>query len=215
MCAHACCVPFLFLEHEALGIASRLFAPNIHLSVIPIMLLCERAQRAEPVYRYTATAVQQQFVRVCMLSLNREHSKSQHSSSAITPAQSSKQPSTCRSEYVYQNKYVRTCMLRPVCFPGAWSSWHLQVTCLHLKCWTIYLLHISVILIHSSLRASVTGGTARYTKRLVHTYAYTRTHRSVMWSISSRLQRRSDNPQELQYTHKNILQGIEYYLGFL
>ena len=43
MCAHACCVPFLFLEHEALGIASRLFAPNIHLSVIPIMLLCERA----------------------------------------------------------------------------------------------------------------------------------------------------------------------------
>ena len=37
-----------------------------------------------------------------------------------------------------QKKDVRTCMLRPVCFPGAWSSWHLQVACLHLKCWTIY-----------------------------------------------------------------------------
>ena len=33
---------------------------------------------------------------------------------------------------------VYTCMLRPVCFPGAWRSWHLQVACLHLQCWTIY-----------------------------------------------------------------------------
>ena len=33
---------------------------------------------------------------------------------------------------------VRTCMRRPGCFPGAWSSWHLQVAWLHLKCWTIY-----------------------------------------------------------------------------
>ena len=37
-----------------------------------------------------------------------------------------------------QNKYVRICMLRPVCFPGAWSSWHWEVACLRLKCWTIY-----------------------------------------------------------------------------
>ena len=68
----------------------------------------------------------------------------------------------------YQKKYVRrTCMLRPVCFPGAWSSWHLPVACLHYKCWTIYLLHLSVIPIHFTFRASVAGGTARYAKRLV------------------------------------------------
>ena len=30
----------------------------------------------------------------------------------------------------------RTCMRRPGCFPGAWSSWHLQVVSLHLKSWT-------------------------------------------------------------------------------
>ena len=41
----------------------------------------------------------------------------------------------CRT---HQKKYVRTCMRRPGCFPGAWSSWHLHVTCFHLKCWTIY-----------------------------------------------------------------------------
>ena len=38
----------------------------------------------------------------------------------------------------YQRKCVRTCMRRPGCFRGALSSWHLQVACLHLKCWTIY-----------------------------------------------------------------------------
>ena len=51
----------------------------------------------------------------------------------------------------YQKKYVRTCMLRPVCFPGARSSWHLQVACLHLTYWTTYLLHLPFIPIHSSL----------------------------------------------------------------
>ena len=30
----------------------------------------------------------------------------------------------------------RTCMRRPSCYPGAWSSWHLQVVSLHLKLWT-------------------------------------------------------------------------------
>ena len=60
-------------------------------------------------------------------------STAQHS--AITPAQSTK-PSTCRSEYVSQ--YVRTCMRRPGCFNGAWSSPHLQVACLHLIFWTIH-----------------------------------------------------------------------------
>ena len=30
----------------------------------------------------------------------------------------------------------RACMRRTGCFPGAWSSWHLQVVSLHLKSWT-------------------------------------------------------------------------------
>ena len=38
----------------------------------------------------------------------------------------------------YQNKFVRTCMQHPGCFPRAWRSLHLQVTCLQLKRWTIY-----------------------------------------------------------------------------
>ena len=70
---------------------------------------------------------------------NREHSKAQHS--AITPAQGSK-PSTCLPEYI--SKEVCTYMhAASGCFPGAWSSWHLQVTHLHLKCWTIYYIRYS------------------------------------------------------------------------
>ena len=34
-----------------------------------------------------------------------------------------------------------------------WSCWHLEVACLHLKCWTIYLLHLPVIPIPSCERA--------------------------------------------------------------
>ena len=80
---------------------------------------------------------------------------------ALTPARSSK-PSTCRSEYASKEVCTyMTRMLRPVYFPGAWSSWHLQVACLHLKCWTIHLLHLSVIPIHYSLSASAACGTAR------------------------------------------------------
>ena len=37
----------------------------------------------------------------------------------------------------------------------------------------------------------------------------------VMWSISSRLQKRSDKSQNLHQNHRNILQDIEYYVGFL
>ena len=37
---------------------------------------------------------------------------------------------------------VYTCMGGPGCFPGAWSSLHVQVACLHLKCWD-NLLHLS------------------------------------------------------------------------
>ena len=65
-----------------------------------------------------------------------EHSTAQHS--AIPPAQSSK-ATTCRSDQsTYKKMYVCTCMLRPVYFPGAWSSWHFQLAGLRLKCGTIY-----------------------------------------------------------------------------
>ena len=58
-------------------------------------------------------------------------------------------------------------MLRPVCFPVAWSSWYLQVDCLHKKCWIIYYICL-VITMHSCLWASLAGRTARYAKRLVY-----------------------------------------------
>ena len=41
----------------------------------------------------------------------------------------------------YLRTYARTCMRHPGCFPGAWRSWHLQVACLHLICWTTYICH--------------------------------------------------------------------------
>ena len=56
--------------------------------------------------------------------------------------------------------YVHACCV-PFCFPGARKSRHLQVACMHLKCWTIHVLHLSVIPIHSSLRTSVACGTDR------------------------------------------------------
>ena len=74
--------------------------------------------------------------------------------------------------------YVYTCMLRPASFPGAWSSWHLQVACLHPKCWTIYfttsICHFNQLFI---ARASVAGGTVRYAKRRVQ---------STPWHIVSK-----------------------------
>ena len=36
----------------------------------------------------------------------------------------------------FHRPVVRTCMRRPGCFPGTWSSRHLQVVSLHLKSWT-------------------------------------------------------------------------------
>ena len=135
MYVHTCCVPFVFL-----GVLSswHLQLACLHLKCICLafqsMLLHERAQRAEPLYRYTAAAVQQLCVRVCMLSLNREHSKAQHSTIAQSPLHKAAYNQVRAGQSTYQKKYVRTCMLRPVCFPGAWSSWHLYVACLHLKC---------------------------------------------------------------------------------
>ena len=59
-------------------------------------------------------------------------------------------------------------------FPGAWSSWHLQVAWLHLRCWTIYSVHLAVIPIHYFLRASVAGGIAYYAKRprYIHIFSF-------------------------------------------
>ena len=124
--------------------------------VIPIHASCERAQRAEPLYRYTAKDSAAVVCTSMYVEPRAQQSTAQHSSSAITSAQSSKRSNTCRYEYV--SKDVGTCMLRPVCFPGAWGSWHLQIACLHAKCWTMYFLHLSAIPIHSSSRASVAGG---------------------------------------------------------
>ena len=71
-----------------------------------------------------------QHVRVC-LSLNRENSKALHSTAKHRAIKYV--PIRVRIKI---GMYVR--MLRPVCFPGAWSSWHWHVACLHLKCCTIY-----------------------------------------------------------------------------
>ena len=74
---------------------------------------------------------------VCMdmSSLSREHSKTLHNTVQSPLHKAANQVRD--DERAYQKEYVRTFMLRPVCFIGAWSSWHLEVACLHLKCWTI------------------------------------------------------------------------------
>ena len=88
MYVHAFCVPFVFVEHEALGICK---SPQMldHLLYnicrsFRSMLFREPSYPAEPMYRYTATALQQWYVRVCTLSLNREHSIA-HSAVAQPP----------------------------------------------------------------------------------------------------------------------------------
>ena len=92
-------------------------------------------------------------------SLNREHSKAQHSSRPLHKA--ANQARVRADQGTYQEKYVRICM-RPVCFleHGALGFRKSPVcTCLHLKCWAIYLTTsstyhgMSVIPIHSCKRA--------------------------------------------------------------
>ena len=46
--------------------------------------------------------------------------------------------STYPKKYGRIRTYSSTRIRRPGCFPGAWSSWHLHVAYLHLKCWTIH-----------------------------------------------------------------------------
>ena len=111
---------------------------------------------------FNGRAVQQSYVRVCtLLPFNREHCKAPRSTVAQSPLPKAANNQVSANPSMYQKKYVSTCMLRLICFRGAWSFWHLQFACVHLKCWTIFLLHLSVIPIHSSERASVAGGTAR------------------------------------------------------
>ena len=95
------------------------------------------------------------YVRVCYVVEPRAQQSTAQHSSAIPPARS-RQPSMCRSEYLSKkvpSKYVGTYVVRPVCFLGGWSSWHLQVVRLHLKCWTIYFTTsvLSFYSIHASL----------------------------------------------------------------
>ena len=120
-----------------------------------------------------------------------QQSTAQHSS-ALKPARGTKKKVRA-DQSTYQKMYTRTCMLRPVCFRVVWSSWHFQVACLHLKCWTINLLHISAIPIHSYLRASVAGGTGRYAKRFVLSYIFLHLfiqevsfniYMAVLWPVS-------------------------------
>ena len=70
-------------------------------------------------------------------------------------------PSTCRSGYDLEEgcMYEHACCCVRFVFLEHGSSWHLQVACLHLKCSTIYLLPGKSVPTHSSLRASVAGGT--------------------------------------------------------
>ena len=58
-------------------------------------------------------------------SLNREHSKAQQSTAQSPLHKAANQVRADQS--TYQTKYVRPCMLRPVCFPGALGSWRWQV----------------------------------------------------------------------------------------
>ena len=91
---------------------------------------------AAPVYSNSNTAV----VRTSMLSFSIRtastlNSKAQHSTAQSPLHKAANQVRVDQS--THQKKNVRTCMLRLVCFPGAWSSWYLQVACSHLKCCTI------------------------------------------------------------------------------
>ena len=65
-----------------------------------------------------------------------EYQNRKHSTAQSPLHKAANQIRTSRPDYV--SKIIITFMRRPGCFSRAWSSWHLQVDCLHLKCWTIY-----------------------------------------------------------------------------
>ena len=55
--------------------------------------------------------------------------------------------------HIKSTRYARTCIRHPGCSPGVWGSWRLEVACLHLKCWTICLICLSLQSILSCERA--------------------------------------------------------------
>ena len=97
---------------------------------------------AVPVCSNSSTAV----VCTSMLSLSiRTGSIAKHST-----AQSSHLCTKQQTKYVPIRLRIKRCkqipgicMSRSFYFPEAWSSWHLQVACLHLSRSTIFLLHLS------------------------------------------------------------------------
>ena len=73
-----------------------------------------------------------------------------------------------------------TCMRRPGCFPGAWSSWSLQVVSLHLKAWTsLSASVVRILFILRCERAQRAAEAARGAKRVVYQYACTRYRRVI------------------------------------
>ena len=75
--------------------------------------------------------------------LNREHSKAQHSTAQSPLHNAANQVRADQS--TYQNMYQVCTYMHAVSGLFSWtrSSWHLQVACLHLKCWTIYFITTS------------------------------------------------------------------------
>ena len=72
-------------------------------------------------YRYTETAV---CTSMLWLSI-RTASTAKQSAAQTAQSPLHKAANQVRADQsTYQKKYVSTCVLRPVCFPGAWSSWH-------------------------------------------------------------------------------------------
>ena len=100
----------------------------------------------------TARSSMYVYIRVWM-SLNREHSKAQHSTAQSPLHKSGNQ--VCADQSTYQKKCVDTCSFVPFVFLHDGALGILQVACLHFKCWTstIVLLRTSAsaIPIHASL----------------------------------------------------------------
>ena len=116
VCPRAFCAAAVFIFHCCLSFSVAIWtATKILERCVPGM----QQQTAVP-----------QYVRACM-SLNRENSKALHSTAKHRAIKY-----VLIRVRIKISMYVR--MLRPVCFPEAWISWHWHVACLHLKCCTIY-----------------------------------------------------------------------------
>ena len=96
-------------------------------------------------YRYTAAIVctWYEFIVLEHLQQYREHSSTAQRNHPCTKQQTKYVP--IRVDIARSMKYVRTCMRRPGRFPGAWSSWRLQVACLHQAKMLDHLLHVPFV----------------------------------------------------------------------